>query len=80
MANSTARHRSGSQVNAPIEYLCPTGEQHPIGKSKAGPFDLSPQDVQLMSEHDYLEILAGLALALRNEQPEQHPNHQVHER
>jgi hypothetical protein len=33
-----------------------------------------------MSEHDYLEILAGLALALRDEQPEQHPNHQVHER
>jgi hypothetical protein len=55
-------------------------EKHPIGRSKAGPFDLSPKDIQLMSEHDYLEILAGLALALRDEQPEQHPNHQVHER
>ena len=48
------------------------GEKYPIGKSKAGPFDLSPKDFQLMSEHDYLEILGGLVLALRNEQPEQY--------
>jgi hypothetical protein len=56
------------------------GKKYPIGKSKAGPFDLSPKDIQLMSEHDDLEILGGLALALGKEQPEQHPTHQVHER
>ena len=33
-----------------------------------------------MSEHDDLEILSGLALALGNDQPEQPPNHQVYER
>jgi hypothetical protein len=34
----------------------------------------------LVSEHDDLEILGGLALAIPDEQPEQHPIHQVHER
>jgi hypothetical protein len=31
-------------------------------------------------EHDDLEILGGLALAIWDQQPEQHPNHQVHDR
>ncbi len=56
------------------------GEEYPIGKSTAGSFDLSPEDVQLMSEHDDLENLCGLALALETAPHEQHPNHQVHER
>jgi hypothetical protein len=56
------------------------GEKHPVGTSKARPVDLSPKDIHLVSEHDNLEILGGLALAIPDEQPEQRPNHQVHQR
>ena len=56
------------------------GEKCPVGKSKAGPLDLTPEDIQFVTKHDDLEILGGLALANRDQQPEQHPNHQVHER
>jgi hypothetical protein len=52
----------------------------PVGGSKAAPPVLSPKDTQFVTEHDDLEILGGLALAIWDQQPEQHPNHQVHER
>jgi hypothetical protein len=56
------------------------GEKRAVGTSKARPLDRSPKDAQLVAEDDDLEILSGLALAIWDQQPEQHPNHQVHER
>lgn len=56
------------------------GEKYPIEKSKARPFDLPPKDIQLISEHDDLEILGRRALPIWNEQPEQTSNHEVSER
>jgi hypothetical protein len=50
------------------------GEKHPIEESKAAPFDLPPKDIQLMSEHDDLEILGGGAPPVRNEHSEQNSN------
>ena len=44
-------------------------EKVPVGTSKARPLDLSPKDTQLVAEHDDLEILGGLALAIWDQQP-----------
>jgi hypothetical protein len=57
-----------------------SGEKCLVGKSKAGRLGLAPKDTQLMTEHDDLEILGGLALAIRDQEPEQRSNQQVCER
>jgi hypothetical protein len=41
---------------------------------------VATKDVQLVTEHDDLEILGGRALAIWDQHPEEHPNQQVHER
>jgi hypothetical protein len=41
-----------------------SGEKCPVGRSKAEALGLAPKDTQLMTEHDDLEILGGLALAI----------------
>ena len=45
-------------------------QKGPVERSEAGPIDLPPQHVQLVAEHDNFEILAGLVLSLRDQQPE----------
>jgi hypothetical protein len=49
-------------------------EKGPVGTSEARPLDLSPKDIQFVAEHDDLEILGGLALAIWDQQPEQRSN------
>jgi hypothetical protein len=57
-----------------------SGEKCPVGNSKAGPLNLAPKDTQFVTEHDDLEILGGLALAIRDQHPEKRSNQQVCER
>jgi hypothetical protein len=59
---------------SPWQSSSRSGEKCPVGKSKARPLDLSPKDIQFVAEHDDLEILGGLALAIWDQQPEQHSN------
>jgi len=63
---------------SPWQSSSRSGEKCPVGTSKAGTLVLSPKDAQFVAEHDDLKILG--ALVISNQQPEQHPDHQVHER
>ena len=49
-------------VNNPDRVSAPTG-------SNVRPLDLATKDVQLVTDHDDLEILGGLALAIWDQQP-----------
>jgi hypothetical protein len=45
------------------------GQKCSVGGSKVRPLILATKDVQLVTEHDDLEILGGLALAIWDQQP-----------
>ena len=68
---------ASSESTAVVE---PQRREMPGRNVESGALVLSPKDTQFVTEHDDLEILGGLALAIWDQQPEQHPNHQVHER
>jgi hypothetical protein len=55
---------------SPWQSSSRSGQNWPVAGSKERPLDLAPKDIQLVTEHDDLEILGGLALAIWNQQPE----------
>lgn len=49
-------------------------------KIETGSFDLPAKHIQLVAQHDDLEIFGGLAPAIWDKQPEQRPEHQIRKR
>jgi hypothetical protein len=55
------------------EQPAPGGQARPVGGPKLGPHDLVPQDGELMTEHDDLELLELLGAAGERDEPK-HPS------
>jgi len=56
-----------------------SGKQSAIGAVELGPPDLAAQNLELMAEHQQLDVLDIRATAAANKQAEQSPNSDVEE-
>ena len=62
------------------QQLAERRQQRTIGRPQARPADLAPQHLQLMPQHEHLELLRPLRASKENEKLEQTADHPLGER
>src|SRR2546430_17711834 len=60
-------------------FLCPSGKERPIGRSKDGSLHLPPEHGELVAQNYDLDVLLSLAPSAKSQELEESPEHYIEE-